>query len=81
MSKEPDGGDSDIGLAQSLEKSYAAEDALIAANHAKEDEELKCCHANQLPPAAKFTKSFSAHGSEVCDFCEQVFYTHTICIF
>ncbi|KAF9502946.1 hypothetical protein BS47DRAFT_1369906 [Hydnum rufescens UP504] len=44
--------------------SFAAEDAIIAARHAKEDEDLRCLRTGQQHPAQRAINSVSAHGSK-----------------
>jgi hypothetical protein len=74
-------GNLNVGSLQNLDKVYVAEDALIAENHAREDEAWKHHCMSQFPPALSTVKSSLAHGSMVCDLHDQVFYTHFFCTF
>jgi hypothetical protein len=53
--------------------SFTAEDALIAARQAKEDEDLRHLHIGQQHPAPRAINSVSVYGSKVCPLSQQVF--------
>jgi hypothetical protein len=74
---QSDSENPEINSSQRLEAMYAiaGEDALISANHAREDEALKHSRTNQLCPAPYTSHPLSADDSEVCGLSERVSYT------